>query len=47
LGSGIAVLEGLVLADIPEGKYILSALPLKIPGSDGSPVRAVLIDATK
>ena len=44
LGNGIAILEGLVLEDVPEGEYTLSALPLKIPGGDGSPVRAVLVD---
>ena len=43
LGRGIAALEGLVLAEVPEGEYILSALPLKIPNGDGSPVRAVLV----
>ena len=43
LGSGVAVLEGLVLENVPEGEYILSALPLKIENGDGSPVRAVLI----
>ena len=43
LGSGVAILEGLVLENIPEGEYILSALPLKISNGDGSPVRAVLI----
>ena len=44
LGSGIAVLEGLVLENVPEGTYTLSALPLKIPGGDGSPVRAILVE---
>ena len=44
LGSGIAILEGLVLTDVPEGQYILSALPLKIPKGDGSPVRAILVE---
>ena len=43
LGSGIAILEGLVLEDVPEGIYTLSALPLKIPNGEGSPVRAVLV----
>ncbi|MCL1786480.1 MAG: cyclase family protein [Defluviitaleaceae bacterium] len=43
LGNGITILEGLVLENVPEGEYILSALPLKIAGGDGSPVRAVLI----
>ena len=44
LGNGITILEGLVLENVPEGEYILSALPLKIEGGDGSPVRAVLIE---
>ena len=42
LGNGIVVLEGLVLTGVPEGEYLLSALPLKIENGDGSPVRAVL-----
>jgi len=44
LGNGIAVLEGLVLENVPEGEYTLSALPLKIQGGEGSPVRAILVD---
>jgi arylformamidase len=39
----IAVLEGLVLKDVPEGLYTLIALPLPIEGGDASPVRAVLL----
>jgi kynurenine 3-monooxygenase len=39
---GIAILEGLVLADVPAGEYELVALPLKLIGFDASPVRAVL-----
>jgi arylformamidase len=42
LPAGIIILEGLRLKDVEEDSYILSALPLKIRGSDGSPVRAVL-----
>jgi arylformamidase len=43
LGShGIAILESLDLAGVPEGVYELIALPLKLVGADGSPVRAVL-----
>jgi len=38
------ILEGLVLDDVKEGRYELIALPLKIDGADGSPVRAVLIE---
>lgn len=38
----IAILEGLLLTGIPDGTYELIALPLKIAGGDGSPVRAIL-----
>jgi arylformamidase len=38
----MAILEGLVLRDVPEGTYELIALPLKLIGFDASPVRAVL-----
>lgn len=36
------ILEGLVLDDVPPGRYELIALPLKIAGADASPVRAIL-----
>ncbi len=39
---GIAILEGLQLNGVPDGQYELIALPLKIQGGDGSPVRAIL-----
>ncbi len=42
LGRGILVLEGLQLAAVPAGLYELIALPLRLEGFDGSPVRAVL-----
>jgi arylformamidase len=38
----IAILEGLDLRHAEDGLYELSALPLKIAGGDGSPVRAAL-----
>lgn len=38
----LAILEGLVLRDVPAGRYELIALPLKLVGFDASPVRAVL-----
>ena len=41
--AGIAWLEGLVLAHVTAGLYDLVALPLRIEGGDGSPVRAVLV----
>jgi arylformamidase len=39
---GIVNLETLVLRDVPDGVYELIALPLKIAGVCGSPVRAIL-----
>jgi arylformamidase len=36
------ILEGLVLDDVPAGRYELIALPLKIAQADASPVRAIL-----
>ena len=44
LGAGIALLEGIVLEDVPEGRYFLSAAPLNLSGADGAPCRAYLID---
>jgi arylformamidase len=38
----MAILEGVVLRDVPEGVYELIGLPLKLVGFDASPVRAVL-----
>jgi arylformamidase len=36
------ILEGIVLDQVPPGRYELIALPLRLVGFDGSPVRAVL-----
>lgn len=41
--TGMAVLEGIVLDQVPEGEYTLIALPLAIEGADASPVRAILV----
>ncbi len=41
---GLSVLEGLVLAHVPPGRYTLVALPLRLEGADASPVRAVLLE---
>lgn len=43
LGAEVVLLEGLVLTDTCEGKYLLCAAPLKLAGADGAPCRAVLI----
>ena len=42
LKADMRVLEGLVLDDVPEGRYELIALPLPIVSGDASPVRAIL-----
>jgi arylformamidase len=42
LERDLALLEGLVLKDVPEGLYELIALPLSLVGFDASPVRAIL-----
>jgi len=46
LGNDIMVLEGLVLGKVPEGQYVLIALPLLIDNADGAPARAVLVEGT-
>lgn len=38
----IRIIEGLLLDDVTAGEYELVALPLKLAGGDGAPVRAVL-----
>ena len=42
LANDMAILESVVLSDVPDGMYELIALPLKLVGFDASPVRAVL-----
>ena len=39
----LAILEGLVLDGVPDGLYLLVALPLPLVGADASPVRAILV----
>jgi arylformamidase len=40
--AGIAIIESLDLSGVGPGIYNFAALPLKIAGADGAPVRAVL-----
>ena len=44
LGADKIALEGLNLSGVSPGEYTLSAFPLNMAGSDGSPVRAALIE---
>jgi arylformamidase len=43
LAAKLVPLEGLRLAQVEPGEYILSAFPINLAGSDGAPARAVLI----
>ncbi len=43
LRAGVVIVENLDLTAAPVGDYVISALPLKMKGVEGSPCRAVLI----
>ena len=43
LTADVVLLEGIRLAAVPEGVYLLNAAPLNLAGADGSPCRAILI----
>ena len=43
LGERVVLLETLDLRNVPTGDYRLICLPLRLPGVDGSPCRALLI----
>jgi arylformamidase len=42
LRAGVWIIEGLDLSRVRAGRYELICLPLRIPGADGAPARAVL-----
>ena len=42
LGASILIVENLDLSDVAQGIYTLYCLPLKVVGTDGAPVRAIL-----
>ena len=44
LTADVILLEGIRLAEVSEGVYLLNAAPLNLSGADGSPCRALLID---
>lgn len=44
LGADVVLLEGIRLAEVPEGVYLLNAAPLNLAGADGAPCRAILMD---
>jgi arylformamidase len=41
---GIRIVESVDLRGLPEGDYLLMALPLRLVGMDAAPLRAVLVD---
>jgi arylformamidase len=43
--GGALVLENLDLRGVPDGRYELIALPLRVEGLDAAPVRAMLVEA--
>ncbi|MDI9633193.1 MAG: cyclase family protein [Methanolinea sp.] len=45
LSRGVAVIEFLDLSSVRPGEYWMAALPLRLPGLDGSPCRVILRDA--
>jgi arylformamidase len=44
LGAEVVLLEGIRLAKVPEGVYLLNAAPLNLGGADGAPCRAILLE---
>ena len=44
LGAGVVLLEGIRLAEVTEGVYLLNAAPLNLSGADGAPCRAILME---
>ena len=44
LSKDVVLLEGIRLADVQEGVYLLNAAPICLGGCDGAPCRAILID---
>ena len=43
LQAGVAVVEGLDLSKVAQGRYSMYCLPLKIAGADGAPARVILV----
>ncbi len=43
LSEEIVLLEGIRLTDVPEGVYMLNAVPINLGGADGAPCRAILM----
>ena len=44
LGAEVVLLEGIRLAQVPDGAYLLNCAPLNLSGCDGAPCRALLLE---
>ena len=44
LGAEVVLLEGIRLAAVPDGAYLLNCAPINLTGGDGAPCRATLMD---
>lgn len=44
LGAEVVLLEGIRLGEVPEGVYLLNAVPINLGGCDGAPCRAILME---
>lgn len=44
LGAEVVLLEGIRLADVPDGVYLLHCAPLNLTDTDGAPCRATLME---
>lgn len=44
LNANVVLLEGIVLDEVNQGTYWLSAAPINIGGAEGAPVRAYLVE---
>ncbi|MBA3337552.1 MAG: cyclase family protein, partial [Chloroflexia bacterium] len=44
LGHGVLVIEGLNLAEVAPGPYLLLCLPLALAAGDGAPARVLLVE---
>lgn len=47
LKAEVALLEGIRLAAVPDGAYLLNCAPLNLTDTDGAPCRAVLMDCIR
>lgn len=44
LEKEIVLLEGICLSEVPDGMYLLNAVPMNLGGADGAPCRAILME---